>query len=448
MSQLVTPRGQLLSPRVQLSTQTESSVQTDDVHDEARRLKGEYIHFGGNNPKVVDVLERIENNHAFFGSSRPGGMGGGFSSEGLLPNDYQNALSARDRENERLRAELAAMKLKTDGVNNLRGGQFSLADMQLRGGMLGYGASSKEFFAQNEVRNVDLAEEERMMVNMAAQDVDGLRMMSMLPIGTELYRFKLEQYKELSTTRAEVEKLVQEQRLMKLRRDFEVKRREDDKKWDNHRFVDDWRKQIINTRLRKELNQDRAERRYDPTEGFVIHWDYCLGVPKRYDYMQLVYGIYMNGEEVYSPSLINPHDCETDTSATNRCIFGESHHVTQIPANSNTLLIFELQNTSSSDNTKGRVTSYAWTQLDLFDSKRELKRGKFKCPLYVVPTVTSIDIDGIKYLEPIESGMIWFYLRISWPNNDYEFGKQGSLYPENTHVMIYLLNLISSNTLL
>ena len=54
-------------------------------------------------------------------------------------------------------------------------------------------------------------------------------------------------------------------------------------------------------------------------------------------------------------------------------------------------------------------------------------------PLYVVPTITSIDIDGIKHLEPVDNGMVWFYLRISYPNND-EFGKQQSLYPENTHV--------------
>lgn len=25
-----------------------------------------------------------------------------------------------------------------------------------------------------------------------------------------------------------------------------------------------------------------AERRYDPLEGFVIHWDFVLGLPKKY----------------------------------------------------------------------------------------------------------------------------------------------------------------------
>jgi hypothetical protein len=33
-------------------------------------------------------------------------------------------------------------------------------------------------------------------------------MISRIPIGTEIYRFKMEQYKELSTMRAEMEKII------------------------------------------------------------------------------------------------------------------------------------------------------------------------------------------------------------------------------------------------
>jgi hypothetical protein len=40
-----------------------------------------------------------------------------------------------------------------------------------------------------------------------------MRVLSRIPVGTELYRFKAEQFKELSTMRAEIEKIVQEQRL-------------------------------------------------------------------------------------------------------------------------------------------------------------------------------------------------------------------------------------------
>jgi len=38
-------------------------------------------------------------------------------------------------------------------------------------------------------------------------------MLGTLPVGTELYRFKLEEFKALSRTRKEIAKIVTEQRL-------------------------------------------------------------------------------------------------------------------------------------------------------------------------------------------------------------------------------------------
>ena len=42
-----------------------------------------------------------------------------------------------------------------------------------------------------------------------------------MPVNSELYRFKMDQYKESSSVRTEIEKVLQEQRLEKIRRDFE-----------------------------------------------------------------------------------------------------------------------------------------------------------------------------------------------------------------------------------
>ena len=56
-------------------------------------------------------------------------------------------------------------------------------------------APEREFFLQNEVRSVDLSEEERTLMSLQAQEVDALRLISRIPIGTELYRFKMEQFK-------------------------------------------------------------------------------------------------------------------------------------------------------------------------------------------------------------------------------------------------------------
>ena len=65
-------------------------------------------------------------------------------------------------------------------------------------------------FRQNEFRSEDLEVEERALMNLAAQEYDALRLMARLPTNSEIYRYKMDQYKELSTMRNEVEKVLQE----------------------------------------------------------------------------------------------------------------------------------------------------------------------------------------------------------------------------------------------
>lgn len=301
-------------------------------------------------------------------------------SDQQIPLEFQKALNKKEFENERLKQELETIKIqniKTDTAQS----NLTLGEMQLRMNGIGSNpqngfnmyAKTNEFFLQNEARSVDLNEDERMLLNLQAQEVDALRLISQIPIGTDLYRFKMEQYKELSTMRAEAEKIVQEQRLLKLRREFEKQRREEDRKYENEKWVDDQRKGVIATRLRKEVAPIQDNNRYDPVEGFVIHWDYALGIPKRHDSCQIVFGIYINGTEIIPPKLIEPHPCEVDTAVTNRCILGENYALNDIPANSNALVIFEVQILPSKDSTNPRVASYGWSQLDIFDSRRQLR---------------------------------------------------------------------------
>lgn len=346
--------------------------------EEIYQLRARYLNGGGQDPNFLKNLENLENfykNLAARANTQPAQVD-------AAALQFQEAVHQKEQENLKLRHELELMKLQNEKViSPNKPGNFTLADMNLK--MNGIDGQKKngfniysqtnEFFVQNEPRAVDLNDEERMVVGVNAQEVDALRLLGQLPIGTELYRFKMEQFKELSTTRAEMEKIVQEQRLLKMRRDFEKLRREEDRKFENEKWVDEQRKNIIANRLRKDLNPTKTSKGYDPTEGLVIHWDYLLSVPKKNDSCQIVYGIYINGNEVYPPSMIEPHACEVDTSVTNRCIFGQSHPVSEIPANANALLIFEVQLFPSKDSTNPRLTSFGWSQLDLFDARRELK---------------------------------------------------------------------------
>eukprot|EP00347_Sterkiella_histriomuscorum_P021982 403332092 len=124
---------------------------------------------------------------------------------------------------------------------------------KLKGGLR---ASTKEpfpedfVFRQNEFRCEDLEVEERALMNLTAQEFDALRQISKLPVNSELYRYKMDQYKELSTMRGEIEKVLQEQRLEKIRRDFEKQKYEDERRFKHEKWLEDQKRQILEAKLK------------------------------------------------------------------------------------------------------------------------------------------------------------------------------------------------------
>lgn len=130
-------------------------------------------------------------------------------------------------------------------------------------GLVGKGGSKEQFpedfvFRQNEFRCEDLEVEERALMNLTAQEYDALRQISKLPVNSELYRYKMDQYKELSTMRGEIEKVLQEQRLEKIRRDFEKQKYEDERRYKHEKWLEDQKRQILEAKLRN-AGRERPE---------------------------------------------------------------------------------------------------------------------------------------------------------------------------------------------
>jgi hypothetical protein len=176
-------------------------------------------------------------------------------------------------------------------------------------------------------------------MNIAAQEYDHLRLLSRLPTNSELYRYKMDQYKELSTMRAEIEKVLQEQRLEKIRRDYEKQKYEDERRYNHERWMEDQKREILAAKLKRQAqptysqpNYDfpqmddqpspetqnyfenkperiatsqfppktahvgtsqanaNEEKVYDPKTGFLIFFDSISRIPREHKGMQLVYG--------------------------------------------------------------------------------------------------------------------------------------------------------------
>ena len=309
------------------------------------------------------------------------------------------------------------------------------------------------------MKNVDLNEDERMLVHFSMMEADALRILERIPQSSELYRFKLEQYKELSTQRAEAEKLVQETRLKKMKRALELRAKEEDRKFDNQRFLDDVRKQDIAGKLAKDGKIPKAEQvsvadglrdlnpkpnvsrkspgaagggaegEYNLDHGFVVHWDYVFGIPKNRKFCQLVYAI-MNGDEaIIEPQVVDPRPVQDQNTQKNQCIIYENNNIREIEPSKLTNLIIEVQMPTSMNNVE-EYTSLGWTFINLFDLNLQLNRGKFKLPLYQPPIYKNVTADAVDQLRPVMDCTILF--RISYPWKD-EYSNLKNLEPHLNH---------------
>ena len=86
-------------------------------------------------------------------------------------------------------------------------------------------------------------------MNLAAQEYDQLRVIEKLPKDSEIYMYKLKQYKELSAMRAEVEKVLQEQRLEKIKRDFERQKVDEERGQRHSEWLEQQKRMILEGRI-------------------------------------------------------------------------------------------------------------------------------------------------------------------------------------------------------
>mmetsp|Transcript_22583 Transcript_22583/g.19590 ORF Transcript_22583/g.19590 Transcript_22583/m.19590 type:complete len:90 (-) Transcript_22583:1473-1742(-) len=83
-------------------------------------------------------------------------------------------------------------------------------------------------------------------------------------------------------------------------------------------------------------------RDYDPNSGFIFHFEFISGIPKKYDYCKAVYGVYARGEMLFSPKLVEAHRCDSDTVYSNKCIVDENFNIYDVPPVMDSLMVLEV----------------------------------------------------------------------------------------------------------
>ena len=106
-------------------------------------------------------------------------------------------------------------------------------------------------------RNPDLNQYERFALGLEALNVDQLRLLKGMPVGTDIYRYKVEQSKELGTMRGEVMKLVEDNRLRSMKKSLDLNFNMEDRSLENRLWSDDQMKTIIQKQIREALGREQ-----------------------------------------------------------------------------------------------------------------------------------------------------------------------------------------------
>lgn len=218
------------------------------------------------------------------------------------------------------------------------------------------------------------------MLNIAAQEYDSLQMISRLEPGTELYNFKVQQYKEMSSYRAELEKALQKQRMEKLKFDFSVQKKkataapvQDDTEADAIAGIEQAKRDTIVARLQqqyRELHKDKPNLppTYNPSEGLTLSLDFVYNLPSDAAKLQIVYGIFANGITVLDLQQAGPTVTRLERDKA-FCLMSFSQVIKDIPQIQEAQMIMEVQGLDRN----GQQFNIGWTFIDLFDAANKLK---------------------------------------------------------------------------
>lgn len=263
-----------------------------------------------------------------------------------------------------------------------------------------------ENFLCNYNRHHDLNLHERYLNFIFASEVDNMRILERTPQDTELYRFKLEQFKESSTSREEIRKLVHEQYLREIKRRYDVVRRDQDKMFENMNWTDEYRRKIIGDRVKLDLRPNfiydyndyinngatmnpmgrmggdplgnggdggegedehnrkgaygddytiydkNAHRGYIAQEGFILFYDYEVKmdmaaidreIPREEQRLRIMVSLVCEGEVLVPPFEVGLKDLSEESAKTFWSILKDKTHFNNVFVNDATLILFEVQ---------------------------------------------------------------------------------------------------------
>ncbi|KAM9455483.1 coiled-coil domain-containing protein 17-like [Clarias gariepinus] len=156
---------------------------------------------------------------------------------------------------------------------------------------------------------------------------------------------------------------------------------------------------------------------YDPMTGFMVFYDFLLGLCPSYRVCRLMVGVYSGDVCLGSPSILPPVYCDpissSQHSAEQKAILATKQAVPEVQPASSISLVIQVQASGGYDIYGHEVTHLApqgWLKLQIFDCHNRVIAGRWKVPVRLLPakpSLTTAEINAVPQLNNAE-----LYLRI------------------------------------
>ncbi|KAM9330641.1 coiled-coil domain-containing protein 17-like [Gastrophryne carolinensis] len=157
---------------------------------------------------------------------------------------------------------------------------------------------------------------------------------------------------------------------------------------------------------------------YDPIAGFMIFYDFLLGLDPSYRVCRLAVSLCSGMQEMGNPSVLPPVYCEASSSK----FHDKKHHLAVLAAKQavprvrpspKISLIIELQASGGYDpygQEVSRLIPRGWVKLDIFDYQNRVISGHWKVPIRILPVKPSLTTGALNGVPQLESAEL--YVRI------------------------------------
>ncbi|CAH1775471.1 unnamed protein product [Owenia fusiformis] len=172
---------------------------------------------------------------------------------------------------------------------------------------------------------------------------------------------------------------------------------------------------------------------YDPQAGFVVFYDYVLHLEPSLHTSRLIIGLFDETAEMGEPSILPSVYCEMNQDslyqdATSMALIAAKQPVPSCSPSQTLSMVIELQASNSESN---RLTTRAWTKMDLFDEYNRVISGRWKLPLRANPIKPTLPTSQLNTLA--QYGQAEIYLRlVNYRDADHQ--SQSTASPEHSHM--------------